>query len=138
VHLDDIVPEDFRGIIQCDGYAAYDSLLKLPHRQGRITLIGCMAHVRRKFFEAKAEGADAQWVLAQIQKLYRIEAQLRDLAATPEQILEERQQDSVPIMERIKARLIELQASHKHRPTSLTGAAIRYALNQWDKLSGYL
>jgi transposase len=138
VHLDDIVPEDFRGIIQCDGYAAYDSLLKLPHRQGRITLIGCMAHARRKFFEAKAEGATAQWVLAQIQKLYRIEAQLRDLAATPEQTLEDRQHDSAPIMERIKARLIELKANHKHRPTSLTGAAISYALNQWDKLSGYL
>jgi hypothetical protein len=77
-------------------------------------------------------------VLAQIQQLYRIEAQLRDNAATAEEVRAERQQHSTPIMERIKARLTELQTSHKHRPTSLTGTAISYTLNQWDKLSGYL
>jgi transposase len=138
VHLDDIIPKDFTGIIQCDGYQAYDALLKLPHRQGRISLIGCLAHARRKFFEAQAEGADAQWVLAQMQQLYRIEAQLRERAATPEEVRAQRQQHSAPIMERIKARLSELQTKHTHRPTSLTGSAISYTLNQWDKLRSYL
>lgn len=136
--LEDIVPADFSGIIQCDGYSAYDAFVKQPERRGRITLIGCMAHARRKFFEAKAEGADAQWVLGQMQQLYRIEAQLRDSTATPEEIRAERQQHSAPILEKIKARLTELQARHTHRPTSLTGGAISYTLNQWDKLTGYL
>jgi transposase len=138
VHLDDIVPKDFTGVIQCDGYSSYGALLKLAHRKGSISIIGCMAHARRKFFEAKGEGTDPQWMLAQIQKLYRIEAQLRDFTATPEEALEDRQQHSAPILESIKARLQELQASRKHRPTSLTGEAISYALNQWDKLCGYL
>ena len=136
--LEDIVPADFSGIIQCDGYSAYDAFVKQPERRGRITLIGCMAHARRKFFEAKAEGADAQWVLGQMQQLYRIEAQLRDSTATPEEIRAERQQHSAPILEKIKARLTEFQARHTHRPTSLTGGAISYTLNQWDKLTGYL
>jgi len=136
--LDDIVPADFTGIIQCDGYSAYDAFIKQPERRGRITLIGCMAHARRKFFEAKAEGVDAQWMLAQMQQLYRIEARLRDSTATPEEIRAERQQHSAPILEKIKARLTELQTRHTHRPTSLTGSAISYTLNQWDKLTGYL
>jgi hypothetical protein len=77
-------------------------------------------------------------MLAQMQQLYRIEARLRDSTATPEEIRAERQQHSAPILEKIKARLTELQARHTHRPTSLTGSAISYTLNQWDKLTGYL
>ena len=73
-------------------------------------------------------------MLGQVQKLYRIEAHLRDARAGPLERRRCRQQDSTPILERIKARLEKLQASHKHRPRSLTGEAIRYALNQWEKL----
>lgn len=64
----------------------------------------------------------------------RIEAQLREARAGPLERRRSRQQDSVPILERIKSRLEKLQASHTHRPRSLTGEVIRYALNQWDKL----
>jgi hypothetical protein len=39
---------------------------------------------------------------------------------------------------RIKAQLDELERSHRHRPRSLTGAAISYTLNQWDKLTVYV
>jgi transposase len=136
--LQDIVPEGFSGIIQCDGYSAYDSFIKQPSRGGRIELAGCMAHMRRKFFEARDEGQDPQWVLAQVQQLYQIEARLRESRAGPEEVLRTRQQHSVPIMERIRSRLEELQSSRKHRPRSLTGEAISYALNQWAKLSVFL
>ena len=39
--------KDFKGLLHTDGYSAYHS--KLP---GQITVIGCWAHVRRKFDEA--------------------------------------------------------------------------------------
>ncbi len=136
--LESIVPKDFTGIIQCDGYQTYEAFAKSAPRAGRIQLAGCLAHARRKFFDAKAEGEDPQWVLAQVQQLYQIEARLRDARAGPAEALETRQQHSVPIMERIKARLEHLQASHKHRPRSLTGEAITYALNQWAKLGVFL
>ena len=42
-----------------------------------------MAHARRKFFEAQAEGEDALWGLAQVQQLYRIEERLRQVRAGP-------------------------------------------------------
>lgn len=132
--LEHLVPAEYTGLIQCDGYQAYESFVKSPALSGSIQLAGCLAHMRRKFFEARIEGEDAQWVLVQVQQLYRIEAQLREARAGPLERRRSRQQDSVPILERIKSRLEKLQASHTHRPRSLTGEAIRYALNQWDKL----
>jgi transposase len=85
--------------------------------------------MRRKFFEAQAEGEDPQWVLGQVQQLYQIEARLREARAGPEEVLRTRQEHSAPIMERLKARLEQLHHSHKHLPQSLTGKAISYTLN---------
>ena len=41
-------------------------------------------------------------------------------------------------MARIKDRIEQLHHSHKHLPRSLTGEALTYARNQWDKLSAFL
>jgi transposase len=131
--LESIVPQGWRGLIQCDGYSAYDAFARSATRTGSIELAGCLAHVRRKFFEAKEEGEDPQWVLAQMQRLYQIEARLREARAGPEAVLHTRRERSVPVMECLKARIDALHASHKHRPRSLTGAALSYALNQWEK-----
>lgn len=136
--LESIVPRDFVGLIQSDGYAAYESFIKAPGRQGQIQLAGCLAHARRKFFEAKAEGADAQWVLAAMQQLYQIEARQREARAGPLEVRAVRQQQSEPLLKRIKERLDELEDNHKHRPRSLTGGAIAYARKQWDKLTVYV
>ena len=136
--LESLVPPEFTGLIQCDGYSAYESFIKSPARKGSIQLAGCLAHARRKFFEAKAEGTDPQWVLLQMQHLYQIEARLREARAGPLEARALRQEQSVPILARIKAQLDELERSHRHRPRSLTGAAISYTLNQWDKLTLYV
>jgi transposase len=137
--LESLVPADYTGIIQCDGYSVYHTFLKSVTRPaGSIILAGCLAHARRKFFEAKAEGEDPQWVLQQIQKLYQIEAQLREARASPTEVRARRQEQSTPILERIKTKLQELQQNRLHRPRSLTGEAISYTLNQWAKLTVYL
>ncbi|GAA5150373.1 IS66-like element ISBthe6 family transposase [Prosthecobacter algae] len=136
--LESLVPADFTGLIQCDGYQAYESFIRSARRQGQIRLAGCLAHARRKFFEAQAEGGDARWVLEQTQQLYRIEAKLREARAGPMEVRAVRQEHSAPILEGIHHKLQSLQQSRKHLPRSLTGAAISYTLNQWDKLSVYL
>ena len=132
--LEQLVPASYIGLIQCDGYAAYESFIKSPARSGSLQLAGCMAHARRKFFEAQAEGEDARWVLLQMQQLYRIEAEMREARAGPLEKRTRRQESSLPILEAIQSRLQSLQQSRKHLPRSLTGAAISYALGQWDKL----
>lgn len=45
--------KDFKGAIQSDGYAVYGHFEGMAGK----TLLGCWAHARRKFFEARKEGA---------------------------------------------------------------------------------
>jgi hypothetical protein len=70
-----VCPKDylqgFDGYLQVDGYAAYE--------QTNATLVGCFAHARRKFTEAKkaqvkGKSGKADIALGMIQKLYLIEA----------------------------------------------------------------
>lgn len=75
--LENLVPVDFSGTIQCDGYAGYGAFV--DRREQEITLAGCWAHVRRKFHDALEQAPrTAGWLLRQLQHLYRIEAQLRE------------------------------------------------------------
>ena len=46
--------KNFKGVLQADGYAAYDALAA-ERAQGEITRLGCLAHARRKVFEAQGE-----------------------------------------------------------------------------------
>jgi len=126
------------GIIQCDGYGAYRSFSQNPQRKQQIQLAGCWAHARRKFYEAKDHTPDAAIALAQIQKLYLIEEELREARASPEQCAAKRQQQSRPILEELHRWLVKLQRDHTHRPQSSMGLAISYALNQWPALSVFL
>lgn len=116
-----LVPKGFTRIIQCDGYSTYEAFLKQPSLAGSIQLAGCMVHARRKFFEAKAEGADPQWVLEQMQQLYQIEARLREARAGPNEVQSTRQEQSAAIMARIKARLEHLQAKPHAPPAKPQG-----------------
>src|SRR5690606_38202350 len=49
--LRSIVPVNFRGTMQCDGYTGYDAFAR-QHPEP-IVLAGCWAHVRRKFVDAR-------------------------------------------------------------------------------------
>ena len=48
--LDNVIPVEFTGTLQCDGYSAYRAFAN--SRGEAIELAGCWAHVRRKFHEA--------------------------------------------------------------------------------------
>jgi transposase len=135
--LENMVPKDFTGTIQCDGYAAYDALAS--GRPGKITLAGCWAHVRRKFYDAREQTPrTAGWFMRQILHLYRIEAQLREHHAGPQLREATRAHQSRPIVERIKKAILLLKASHRHLPQSLVGQAMDYALGQWASLEIFL
>jgi transposase len=137
VCLDNIIPVEFNGTVQCDGYPAYRSFAN--SRPGTIALAGCWAHVRRKFFEAQEQSAKtAGWLLRQIQHLYQIEARLREQKAGPKLRQAVRVHQSKPIVQRLKQALIQLKSSGRHLPQSLMGMAIDYALGQWPTLEIYL
>ena len=123
-------------VIQSDGYAAYPAWAK---GKGHITLMGCHAHVRRKFFEAQDQSPRlVGWILRQLAHLYQIEKQLRETQASP--VLREamRAWQSRPIHQRLKQLLDQLALRRSILPKSLLGRAITYTLNQWPNLQTYL
>jgi transposase len=135
--LNNIIPVNFTGTVQCDGYSAYRSFAN--GRNGMIELAGCWAHVRRKFFEALEQSPQtAGWIMRQIQHLYRVEARLREQRAGPRLREAVRAHQSRPIVERIERALVRLKSSGRHLPQSLLGIAIDYALGQWQTLDVYL
>jgi transposase len=134
--LDNIIPVDFSGTIQCDGYSAYRAF---ADRRCGIALAGCWAHVRRKFHEALEQSPrTAGWIMRQIQNLYQIEARLRERRAGPKLRLAMRASESRPIVDRIEKALIRLKSSKRYLPQSLLGGAMDYALGQWTALRVYL
>lgn len=135
--LENILPVDFTGTLQCDGYAAYGAFA--DGRPKPVTLAGCWAHARRKFHAALEQSPrTAGWLLRQLQHLYRIEADLRAQRAGPGLREATRAWQSRPIVQRIHQALRLLKASHRHLPQSLLGQAIDYALGQWTALEVYL
>lgn len=135
--LDNIIPVDFTGTIQCDGYSAYRAFA--VNRKGTVALAGCWAHVRRKFFEALGSSPrTAAWIMRQLQHLYAVESRLRERKAGPQLRQAVRAHQSRPIVNRLERVLLRLKSNGKHLPQSLLGTAIDYALGQWSSLLVYL
>jgi transposase len=135
--LNNIIPVDFSGTLQCDAYQAYRAFAQSRH--GQITLAGCWAHVRRKFHDALDQAPrQAGWIILQIQNLYKIEAELRRRGISAKLRAVARAHQSQPILERIHRALIRLKASKHYLPRNLMGQAIDYALSQWPMLNVYL
>lgn len=136
--LTDIVPDHFEGTLQCDAYIVYQTFAR---KRPEITLIGCMAHARRKFEEALKQGqwpVQMHWVMIQIGNLYSIERRLRYKRAGPAMREAVRRSESAPILNRLKKALDLFKNRPGFRPQSLVGKAINYALNQWGLLMPWI
>ena len=49
--------ESYRGIVQCDGYAAYKTIADDARTGDAITLAFCWVHLRRQFFDIAKGGS---------------------------------------------------------------------------------
>jgi len=122
--------QDFNGIVQSDGYQAYESYRK---KNRDLELVCCWAHARRKFYEASTESSFAARMVEQIKSLYAVEKRL--LADPKLNRQTARQTESEPMLNRMRLELLNEQA--RHLPQSLTRKAINYTLERWDKLTTY-
>jgi transposase len=124
--------KEYKGYLQTDGYIVYEDF---DHNLD-IIVINCMAHARRKFSEALPnDKGRAEYVLAEIQKLYAIERKLTENAISGEQKQQYRKEQALPILEALG--LWMQQAYPTVLPSSAIGKAIAYSLSRWDKLSLY-
>ena len=127
--------QGFRGRIQADAYEVYPCIQRdLPG----IILHGCLAHSRRKFYQAALQGtAEAIWFIGQMRQLYRIEDQAREAALSPEQRHRHRQeQNTLSYWQAMKTRAEELQP--KLLPESTLGKAVSYFLSEYEPMIRYL
>ena len=123
----------FTGFLHVDGYDGYH---KLPEQ---ITIVGCWAHLRRKFDEAlkslakeEQTSSQASEGLAWCNQLFHLEKQFALL--TPEERFQERDRLSRPVMDAFFAWADGLNAL----PKMPLGKAVHYAKSQRKYLKAYL
>ena len=120
----------FKGYLQCDGFAGYETAFKT---NPDVRLLNCLVHIRRHFEQALDENREmAQHALTQIQHVYKIERQCDEAGLSYDERRQTRQELSRPIMEAMKV-WMETEGI-KYSPGSLTGKAITYAYTKWDNI----
>src|SRR4051794_2694000 len=125
----------YRGILQCDGYAAYKKFGGSKSADPPVTLAFCWSHVRRGFYDlAKTRAPIATEALKRIAALYEIEARIRGNSAAER--LAVRQAESKPLVADLRV-WFEAQIA-KLPARSPTAEAIGYALRHWDGLDRFL
>jgi hypothetical protein len=125
---------EFSGLLQCDGYKAYSSLVKkLP----QIRLASCLAHIRRKFFEAQTNHPQlAAYALKQIQALYALEKTCREEGLSFEARAERRSAEARPVYDALRT---WVEAEFKQNLSAeAIGKALHYAHHELPQLEIYL
>jgi transposase len=132
--------DEYQGYLQSDAYSGYNA----PARRDGVIHVGCLDHARRKFVEAvKAQHAIAGHerglapaALLIIRKLYRLEKLARDAGMTSDQRHRLRNEKARPIWDELRAWLEANRSATP--PQSLTGKAISYLADEWQRLTRYL
>jgi transposase len=123
--------DGFEGVLQSDGYGAYDSFAK---QHENVVRVACWAHVRRKFVEAESESPVAvRMVLRLIGHLYRYERQWDERALHGSKhrgaLRTAHCGQSLHLLQNVAQKL---QA--RARPKSKLGKACTYLFGQWSAL----
>lgn len=125
----------FKGFLQTDGYQGYSKAVK----EYGLIHASCLAHIRRKFFEAhkaNSKSKTANTGLQYISKIYEIERKLRNKKYPPDKFMEERKKIMQPVLDAFKKWLDEIQKNILPNPGP--GQAVNYALGQWNRFINFL
>jgi transposase len=124
--------KDYQGALQTDGYEVYN----IYENKNGVLPIGCWAHVRRKFDEARKEDkARAEYALGQIGMLYDVERMADDQGLSFEERAALRSRLAYPIL------VVFEKWVYNEIPKVLVkgriGKALRYTYNIFHKLTRY-
>ena len=130
----------YRGHVQADAYSGYDKLFASE----AVIEVGCWAHARRKFYEAReVDPQRAHYVLGVIRQLYEVERGCKEQAAeqklSEEEFWELRRRRRQESAEPLRMKLGEWLRGQECfvLPKSALGEAFVYVLNQWEALGRY-
>jgi hypothetical protein len=124
----------FEGILQTDGYTAYDQI-----GGTRMVHAACWAHARRQFFEAvqlNPRDPVATPIVAQMDELFAVDAEARRKALSVAARHVRRQERAKPLLDEIRVRIEAAQSVAL--PSSALSKACQYALTLWRKLTRFL
>jgi transposase len=121
------------GTLVVDMYTGYNEVTSTGGR----TRAACLAHARRRFFDALPYAPEARTALELIRDVYVVEhdAKAEGIARTDEHT-KLRRARSRPVMDRLHAWLVERE--DQHAPKSPMGSALRYAVKNWTELTRFL
>ena len=120
----------WEGVLQTDGYAAYDDV-----GGPKLVQVGCWAHARRKFVDAvklNPQDAEAIAMVTRMDALFLIDRDARQRELRAEERLAQRRQCAEEWLTAIRE--TSLRLSREALPKSALGQAVTYTLNQWPKL----
>ena len=128
--------EAIAGMVQVDDYAGYSAKVESMRETGKhIQLVpderrlGCMMHVRRRFYEAFELGDKrAAPAVDYIRKIYEVEAEAKKLELDADGRLALRKEKSLPLLAALFAWIVDIQPTLGK--TSKLAEAVRYAVNQ--------
>ena len=132
--------KEFKGFLQADAANLYDGI----YAPGAIVEVGCWAHARRHFHEARdSNAALAHEALARIAALYAVEDDANQAIAATERRgddadalrLQLRREQTLPLLTSLCQWLREQEP--KVLPKSPIGQAIAYALRHWQALTRF-
>jgi len=125
---------NFRGTLLADCYAGYEGIALRSN--GDILRAACVAHARRKVFDARQTyPVQASVVLAKFQQLYDIEDRAKTL--TVEDRLTLRREDAAAVWADLDA-WRNSAAAKEVLGSSNFGQALGYLSNHWSELQTYL
>ncbi len=127
--------DKFEGILQTDGYVAYESGVGGP----KMVHAACWSHARRGFVDAiKVNKLDVAsiGIVELMDKLFAIDAGAREEKMDHAARHALRQKEGPPLLEKIHAQILEL--SKNVLPKSAAGEACGYTIKLWKKLSCFL
>jgi transposase len=132
------VLKDWSGTLVVDGYSGYQALFKEDQqtKESRVLEAGCLAHVRRKFFDQfKANKSPvAKRALEIIRELYKLERKIKHRPADKKR--QWRKRYAKPQMAAFHTWLVLQQA--QSTPGSGLRKALDYTLKRWPVLLRYL
>jgi transposase len=126
--------KNFEGVLQTDGYAAYDQV-----GGAGVVHAACWAHSRRKFMEAarlNPGDAMATRVVALIDDLFAIDAEARSQKLDHADRHGLRQQKAPAVLAQIRQHIESCQRAAL--PASMLGKACHYTVALWTKLTRFL
>jgi transposase len=135
---------DFAGYLQADAANVFDPLfgetedgVEAPSQAGGIVEVGCWAHARRKFYDARAsDPVRAHLAMNQIRDLYKIERQAKELGLGAHERRDLRRKEARPILDKLFEWMVETQMAVL--PKSPVGQGLSYALSNKTALSRYI